>query len=187
MRSVPRPPADNGRPPLKGNSSRLSEGKPYPLGATWDGDGREFRAVFRQRDARSRSACSTATAKASANASSCRNTPTRSFTAICRTSARAAFYGYRVHGPYEPEAGHRFNPQQAAARSLCARPCRRADSGIPPSSATRSEPGRRSDVRRARQRAVHAQMRRRRSEFRLARRTSRALVPWDRPSSTRPM
>ena len=22
------------------------------------------------------------------------------------------FYGYRVHGPYEPEAGHRFNPNK---------------------------------------------------------------------------
>ena len=27
-------------------------------------------------------------------------------------------YGYRVHGPYEPQHGHRFNPQQAGARSL---------------------------------------------------------------------
>ena len=26
--------------------------------------------------------------------------------------ARAAVYGYRVHGPYEPEAGHRFNPNK---------------------------------------------------------------------------
>ncbi len=34
-------------------------------------------------------------------------------------------YGYRVHGPYAPEAGHRFNPQQAAARPLCARNPRR--------------------------------------------------------------
>ena len=27
-------------------------------------------------------------------------------------------YGYRVHGPYEPENGHRFNEQQGAARSV---------------------------------------------------------------------
>ena len=38
-------------------------------------------------------------------------------------------YGLRVHGPYEPEAGHRFNPQQAASRSVCARPYRRAEVG----------------------------------------------------------
>ncbi len=24
----------------------------------------------------------------------------------------ATFYGFRVHGPYEPEAGHRFNPNK---------------------------------------------------------------------------
>ena len=24
----------------------------------------------------------------------------------------ASFYGYRVHGPYEPDAGHRFNPNK---------------------------------------------------------------------------
>ena len=23
-----------------------------------------------------------------------------------------SIYGYRVHGPYEPEAGHRFNPNK---------------------------------------------------------------------------
>ncbi|WP_232480422.1 hypothetical protein [Roseomonas sp. KE2513] len=26
--------------------------------------------------------------------------------------APGTFYGYRVHGPYEPEAGHRFNPSK---------------------------------------------------------------------------
>ena len=28
-------------------------------------------------------------------------------------------YGYRVHGPYDPAAGHRCNPAQAAAGSVC--------------------------------------------------------------------
>ncbi len=27
-------------------------------------------------------------------------------------------YGYRVHGPYEPDAGHRFNPDEGPARSV---------------------------------------------------------------------
>ena len=26
--------------------------------------------------------------------------------------APGTVYGYRVHGPYEPEAGHRFNPNK---------------------------------------------------------------------------
>ena len=29
-------------------------------------------------------------------------------------------YGYRMSGPYDPPAGHRFNPRQAADRSVCA-------------------------------------------------------------------
>ncbi len=28
-------------------------------------------------------------------------------------------YGYRVHGPNDPATGARFNPEQAAARSVC--------------------------------------------------------------------
>ena len=89
------------------------------------------------------------------------------------------FYGYRVHGPYEPEDGHRFNPEQAAARSLCARPCRRADME---SGRVRLQDGnrRRPDLRRARQRALHAEMRRRRSRFRLAGRgAAGSPCPWD--------
>ena len=35
-------------------------------------------------------------------------------------------YGLRAHGPYAPEAGHRFNPQQAPARPLRPRARRRA-------------------------------------------------------------
>ena len=27
-------------------------------------------------------------------------------------------YGYRVHGPYEPRDGHRFNPLEAADRPV---------------------------------------------------------------------
>ena len=28
-------------------------------------------------------------------------------------------YAYRVHGPYEPEKGHRFNPNKLVSGSLC--------------------------------------------------------------------
>ena len=43
--------------------------------------------------------------------------------------APGQLYGYRVHGPYEPERGHRFNRQQAAARSLRQAAGRAAASG----------------------------------------------------------
>ncbi len=41
-------------------------------------------------------------------------------------SSPGTIYGYRVHGPYEPEAGHRFNPNKLLldpyARGACRRP-----------------------------------------------------------------
>ena len=43
------------------------------------------------------------------NASSCRNTPTKSWHGYLPDAAPGQVYGYRVHGPYEPENGHRFN------------------------------------------------------------------------------
>ena len=93
------------------NTAKISEGLPHPLGATWDGEGVNF-ALFSANATRSRSACSTRTASAKPSASSCRNTPTRSGTATCPDVEPGTIYGYRVHGPYEPEQGHRFNPNK---------------------------------------------------------------------------
>ena len=61
---------------------------------------------------RSSSASSTRRASARPTASRCPNTPTRSGTAICPTSGPGQLYGYRVHGPYDPANGHRFNPNK---------------------------------------------------------------------------
>ena len=49
-------------------------------------------------------------------------------------------YGYRVHGPYEPDAGHRFNPEQAADRPLRQAARRSARPGARSCSATSSTP-----------------------------------------------
>ena len=51
-------------------------------------------------------------ASGSWNGSNCRNTPTRSGTATCRRPGPGTIYAYRVHGPYAPEEGHRFNPNK---------------------------------------------------------------------------
>lgn len=92
-------------------SDRLDSGRPYPLGATWDGLGVNF-AVF------------------SAHAESvelCLFDPTgrreiaRHPLPECTDEvwhgylpdARAGLvYGYRAHGPYRPQEGHRFNPNK---------------------------------------------------------------------------
>jgi glycogen operon protein len=81
-------------------------GKPFPLGPSWDGEGTNF-ALFSENAQR---------------VELCLFDETDRETRIELTE-RAAFnwhcyvrgigpgqrYGYRVHGPYEPAAGHRFN------------------------------------------------------------------------------
>jgi isoamylase len=91
--------------------SRVQAGAPYPLGATWDGNGVNF-ALFSEHAERVELCLFDGGASASSSGSRCPSTPTRSGTAICRTCAPGSVYGYRVHGPYEPEAGHRFNPNK---------------------------------------------------------------------------
>ncbi|HEY8336890.1 MAG TPA: glycogen debranching protein GlgX [Tardiphaga sp.] len=86
----------------------VEEGLPYPLGAHWDGRGTNF-ALF------------------SANATRVEiclfdgETETRIelpeytdevFHGYIPDVGPGTFYGYRVHGPYEPENGHRFNPNK---------------------------------------------------------------------------
>ena len=101
-----------------GNGVRIHEGLPYPLGATWDGARRQFRAVLRARDQGRAVPVRRRPAHARSSASSCPSTPTRSGTAICPMRGPGTVYGYRVHGPYEPRGGPPLQSQQAAARPL---------------------------------------------------------------------
>jgi len=89
---------------------KIMPGRPYPLGATWDGRGTNF-ALF------------------SENSTSARlclydmDNPDREVAALNmpeRTDhvwhiyvpdvGPGQPYGYRLHGPYDPDKGHRFNP-----------------------------------------------------------------------------
>src|SRR5690606_29256828 len=90
---------------------RVLAGSPVPLGAHWDGAGVNF-ALF------------------SANATKVElclfdNTGRREIARIALPEYTdevwhgylpdirpGQLYGYRVHGPYEPQAGHRFNPNK---------------------------------------------------------------------------
>jgi glycogen operon protein len=92
----------------RNGSGRLAGGLPYPLGATWDGRGTNF-ALF------------------SANAQKVElclfdSNGRRELERICLPEHTedvwhgylndvmpGHLYGYRVHGPYEPERGFRFN------------------------------------------------------------------------------
>jgi glycogen operon protein len=87
-------------------------GHPYPLGATWDGSGTNF-AIFSEH---------------ATKVELCLFDSMRSKRETLRIPLPeqtdmvwhgyipelhpGQLYGYRVHGPYDPEAGHRFNPHK---------------------------------------------------------------------------
>ncbi len=108
---------------MSDQSNRLSEGLPYPLGATWDGDGVNF-AIF--------SAHATGVTLCLFDPATGRETDRvrlpeytdEVYHGRLAGVGPGQFYGYRVHGPYAPEAGHRFN-----ANKLLLDPYARAHTG----------------------------------------------------------
>ena len=97
-------------------------GRPFPLGPTWDGRGTNF-SLFSENAERVELCLfdGPTTPRRASRWSSARPT---TGTATCPAIGPGQRYGYRVHGPYEPEEGHRFNPVQAADR-----PVREGDRG----------------------------------------------------------
>jgi isoamylase len=89
---------------------RTRPGRPYPRGATWTGEGVNF-ALFSEH-ARAVDLCLFDAADPRRET---RRIPIRERTDqiwhVFLSDARPGLcYGYRVHGPYEPREGHRFNP-----------------------------------------------------------------------------
>ena len=89
---------------------RIWPGRPYPLGATWDGEGVNF-TLFSE-NATAVELCLFDGPDATQEAHRIRiEECTHHVWHLYLPEVRPGqHYGYRVHGPYEPEAGHRFNP-----------------------------------------------------------------------------
>jgi glycogen operon protein len=93
------------------SNGKPSAGLPHPLGATWDGRGTNF-ALF--------SANATNVELCLFDREGRRETkrialPERSedvWHGYFPNISPGQLYGYRVYGPYEPDAGHRFNPNK---------------------------------------------------------------------------
>jgi glycogen operon protein len=96
---------------MTGKEYRIREGSPLPRGATWDGKGTNF-AVFSEH-ATKVEVCifdeSGQTEEARIDLPEYTNQIWHGYLPDVRPATR---YGYRVHGPYEPEKGHRFNPNK---------------------------------------------------------------------------
>ncbi len=91
---------------------RVWPGRPYPLGATWDGAGVNF-ALFSEH-AHKVELC-LFNDSGDTQSSHCIKMPERTdfvWHAYLPDVEPGQLYGYRVHGPYEPSAGHRFNPSK---------------------------------------------------------------------------
>jgi isoamylase len=89
---------------------RVWPGAPYPLGATWDGAGINF-ALFSENASRAE-LCLFDSPDATAESARI-EMPERTdqvFHAYLPDLLPGQLYGFRVHGPYDPHAGHRFNP-----------------------------------------------------------------------------
>jgi len=96
---------------MTGKDYRIREGSPLPRGATWDGKGTNF-AVFSEH-ATKVEVClfdeSGQHEEARIELPEYTNQIWHGYLPEVRPATR---YGYRVHGPYEPEKGHRFNPNK---------------------------------------------------------------------------
>src|SRR4029434_2465994 len=91
---------------------RIWPGRPYPLGATWDGKGVNF-ALFSEH-ATKVELCLFDTADADKE-SQCIPLPEYTdhvWHGYLPDVLPGQLYEYRVHGPYEPQQGHRFNPHK---------------------------------------------------------------------------
>ena len=163
---------------LRSRNGHVSAGSPHPLGATWDGRGTNF-ALF------------------SVNATKVElclfdregRRETERVTVPERTDdvwhvylshvAPGQLYGYRVHGPYAPEAGHRFNPHKLLIDPYSKRlggqfSWNDAHFGYRPA----TQAGRPA-VRPARQFPLHMQVGRRRRRTHVERANGRPAIPWE--------
>src|SRR5215211_9477572 len=85
-------------------------GKPYPLGATWDGQGVNF-ALFSQHATGVELCLFDAADAPSEHERIAMPEQTDNVWHVYLPGVQPGQrYGYRVFGPYEPEEGHRFNP-----------------------------------------------------------------------------
>jgi glycogen operon protein len=90
---------------------RLLPGKPYPLGAHWDGLGVNF-AVFSANATRIELCLFSANGRREIHRLPLPECTDEVWHGYLPLAQPGALYGYRAYGPYEPTRGHRFNPHK---------------------------------------------------------------------------
>lgn len=89
----------------------LRAGLPYPLGASWDGRGVNF-ALFSAHAEKVELCLFDGQGKRELERLTLPEWTDQIWHGYLPEAAPGLLYGYRVHGPYEPHEGHRFNPHK---------------------------------------------------------------------------
>jgi glycogen operon protein len=90
-------------------ASKLLPGRPFPLGATWDGSGVNF-AIFSETAERVELCLFSDLAEPEAERIPLVERTNYTWHGYLRNMVPGQLYAYRVFGPYEPERGLRFDP-----------------------------------------------------------------------------
>jgi isoamylase len=89
----------------------MREGLPHPRGATWDGKGTNF-AIFSAHATKVEVCIFDENGERELERIELPEYTNQIWHGYLPDVRPGAIYGYRVHGPYEPENGHRFNPNK---------------------------------------------------------------------------
>ncbi len=91
--------------------SAIWPGEPYPAGATWDGEGVNF-ALFSEHAEKVELCFFDPAGRRELQRVEIRECTDQIWHCYLPEARPGMLYGYRVHGPYRPEEGHRFNPNK---------------------------------------------------------------------------
>ncbi len=92
-------------------ASAVWPGHPYPLGATWEGEGVNF-ALFSEHAEGVALCLFDPEGRREIQRIKLKESTDQVWHCYLPQARPGLLYGYRVHGPYRPEAGHRFNPNK---------------------------------------------------------------------------
>ena len=156
-------------------ATKVWPGQPYPLGATWDGKGVNF-ALF-SAHAEKVELCLFDRSGQHEEARIVLPEYTDEVWHCYLPEARPdQLYGYRVYGPYDPAAGHRFNPNKLLLDPYAQGACGAGALERRRVRLSGRQPARRPRLRPPRQRPPRAEMPRRRDRLHLERRPPAAHV-----------
>src|SRR5438445_7794342 len=90
-------------------SRSILPGKPYPQGATWDGTGVNF-SIYSEKANKVELCLFDEVDSSETECVTVRESTGFVWHCYLPSVKPGQLYGYRIHGPYEPERGERFNP-----------------------------------------------------------------------------